>query len=142
MATGVGGRALEVMRAPMISMSPLALALAWVLGTAACTADSGGRDDACEQVEKARREAVDEYCSTMTALCCFCACWTATGHYDQEVYLGDGSCQCIAPPAGEAGDGECEGDALEEAEDCLDDLDDCVGQYLAGKQLACEATPI
>lgn len=120
----------------------LVLALAWALAAASCTAEHDAKGDACQQVERARREAVDAYCAIEAQQCCFCACWGSTGYYDMETYLYDQSCECVAPPADETQGEDCEGEVLEEAEDCLDEIDACVEEFLAGKQLACEATPL
>lgn len=108
---------------------------------AACDGDGGGKGNACEQATAVRREAADAYCATRTNLCCYCACWGVTAYYDMEAYLADDDCLCIDPPAAEPPPA-CEGDLLEDAEGCLENVEACKELAAAGADLACQSTPL
>jgi hypothetical protein len=127
----------------VISRLTAVAALLGSLHVCACDAEGGGEGNPCERAEAAKQQAADDYCVQMAALCCYCSCWEGTGYYDVEAYLDDLSCDCLAPPADETSEEvPCEGDLLEDAEACLDDLDACTALHVAEKQIACEATPI
>jgi len=118
------------------------LVLAALLLTAACRDDGDGKGDPCERAAAAKQEAADAYCAPLALDCCYCSCWGTTGHYDIEAFLTNGSCVCIAPPVDtDTSDDACEDETLEQAEECLDHIDECTASYVAQKQLACDSTP-
>lgn len=109
----------------------------------ACDEDDKG--DPCQQAAAVEQDAADGFCSDKTAQCCFCACWNQTaGYHDIDTYLADQSCECIEPPPNDDApvDQTCEGQALEDAQACLDDEEACVQPTLELMQVACDGSAI
>jgi hypothetical protein len=98
-------------------------------------------DNACEEAQAIEQDAIAQYCADKTEVCCYCHCWESSyGLYDQEAYVADQSCICSEPPPDE--EIECEGVALDYANNCLDDPEACADFATETAQSICEATPL
>ena len=118
------------------------VSIAAIIAVGACgDDDDGGGSDPCADAAQVQTDAVSAYCADKTDYCCYCQCWESSyGLYDSQTYMDDQTCTCSDPP--DADTAECDGDNLDDANNCLADEAACGEAAVEPAELVCEASPL
>ena len=100
-----------------LTLSFAFLALSGFILGACGDATQGNGDDDCEKAAEVAQEAMDTACEHKDDTCCICKCWKEGQDYDPIPV--DCTCVSFDPPE------TCEGNVLQEAQDCLADESAC-----------------
>jgi hypothetical protein len=94
-------------------------------------------DDPCEQKTDAINEAVSAFCADKDDYCCWCKCF----NQDMAYTFDDDVCECKESEIDEdAGADTCEGGDLADAEECLENVADCVQPFVDNAEWGCNMT--